>query len=293
MLYYIFLCLSIFTPLPLHAISMVYNFRIAQITKQPFHERPRLQKHTLILLPFEQYQQKYNTLVQNFGGGLGSFIYNYKAYYGRIDGAVSHVHQQGNHTPSFSDIQTDDILCTIGRNFEINTRNTLTVSGLFGLPTHSVLRLKHADFGYGQVGTGIQLDGSHTLQRHNALLWGTRYIYFIPRNTIDTLGQAYNFTIGNVADLLVAYKQDWNKHGLECGYTARMQFGAFIAPHVPDIVTETNYIRNSFYTVYKYRFFIRNTQNRLLFNIAYGFENSNPTHNKHIVTVWGSWSINF
>jgi hypothetical protein len=293
MIYIVVLLASLCMPISLHAISMVYNFRIAQITKQPLHDNPNLKNHTFIALPFDLYQKKYNDIVQNFAGSLGAFIYNYEPYYARVDAAVSHVYQHGGAVPSFSDVQTDDILCTVGRNFEVNQRNTITLSGLFGVPTHQVLRLKHVDFGYGQVGTGIQLDGSYAFHHENAFLWGARYIYFIPRHATDTLHHNYKFTIGNVADVLLAYKQNWNKHGIECGYTNRVQFGSAIHPYVPDLATQTNYIRNSVYAVYKYKFFIRDMANRLLFNISYGFENKNPVHNRQIFTFWGSWSINF
>ena len=66
------------------AISIVYNLRIAQITKQTIANN----KYETVALLFDQYQKKYNGIRQNFVGGMGTFIYNFKSCYFRIDGAV-------------------------------------------------------------------------------------------------------------------------------------------------------------------------------------------------------------
>jgi len=276
------------------SISIVYNFRIAQITKQPITENTT-QNHMLSGLAFDVYQKKYTPgISQNFAGGLASYIYNFKPYYFRTDFAASHIRENDHHTTTFSGAQTDDILFTIGRNAKINDHNIVTLSGLFGIPTHKTLALQHVDFGYGQVGTGVQLDGAYTFHQNNSFVYGARYIYFVPRKACDDLGKKHTFTIGNIGDILVAYKKNWTKHGLEFGYTARSQFGAHISPSLDEIVQKTNYVRSSFYAVYKYKFFIKNISNRLLFNIAYGFDHRPKTFgNKYIITVWAAWNINF
>ncbi len=281
-----------------YAISIVYNFRIAQITKQPIADPTTNldnKKYTVLGLVFDVYQKKYTLgITQNFAGALGAFTYNFKPYFFRTDFAVSHIKAKAYDTTTFSGTEADDILFTFGRNFVINDKSRVTLSGLFGVPTHRITTLEHVGFGYGQIGLGAQFDGTYRFDHVHHLLYGTRYIYFAPRNALDATCKSYKFTIGNVADLLLALNNRWVKHGVEFGYTARFDFGSHITPNLDDIVEKTNYIRNNFYLVYKYKFKIHETNNRLLFNIAYGFD-SKPKRfgNKYIITFWGSYSVNF
>jgi len=274
--------------------SMVYNFRIAEVTRQPIFEKSNKLHHTVIALPFEQYRKKYDGTKQNFTGGLASYIYDFSSNYFRTDFAVSHIKETIGHTTTFSGTEADDILLTLGRNFDLSDRTSITTSGLLGIPTHKIFRLQHVDFGYSQVGLGMQLDGLYAFNRMNDFVYGARYIYFFPRKAHDTLDEKHRFTIGNVGDLLVAYKKNWKHHGLELGYTSRFRFGAHICPNLDEIVKKTNYIRSNFYLVYKYKFLINNIPNRLLFNIGYGFDESPKKFgNKYIITLWASWNVNF
>lgn len=279
----------------LSSISIVYNFRIAQITKQPINEEKKYKSSLLIALLFDQYQKKYiGNITQNFAGALGAYIYNVGANYCRADIAVSHIQEKTNHTVTFSGTEADDILFTIGHNIQLNNKSVITLSGLFGIPTHRVFRLQHVDFGYGQVGTGIQLDGSYNLSHGEDILYGGRYVYFIPKTAYDNNEQKYTLTAGNLGDLLIAYKKNWIQHGIEFGYTARFNFGAAIYPMLTDFTEKTDYIRSNFYIVYKYKFFIQNIQNRLLLNLSYGFDHRPYRFgNKNIITLWGSWNIYF
>lgn len=279
----------------LYPISMVYNFRIAQVTKQPIHEEGTAKHHTLVALGFEQCRQKRNHIFQNYAGGLGSYIYNFDTYYFRIDGAFSNIKEVTSGITTFTGTEADDILFTAGKNFIINENTRWTFSGLFGVPTHRIYRLQHSDFGYSQIGLGIQFDAATALNDESALLYGARYIYFVPRKALDSLDESHRFTIGNIGDLLLAYKNNWNKkNGIELGYTARFRFGAHISPNLDDIVKKTNYIRSNFYIVYKYRFIWNDTFNRILYYLSYGFDHKPRLYgNKYIVTIWVSWNISF
>lgn len=285
---------AILYPLLAPGISMVYNFRIAQITKQPIFEESKHKRHNVMALPFDQYRQKYTGPHTNFIGGLGTYIYTTHHYYFRIDGAVSHIHEVTDHVTTFSGTDTDDILFTFGRNFKMDQRQTMTFSGLFGVPTHKIFGLQHVDFGYGQVGAGIQIDGSYKINQHDGIIYGARYIYFVPRTALDLEHQKYQFTLGNLGDLLIAYKNDQGPYGIEIGYTLRADFGAHISPALDDTVEKTNYIRKDVYLVYKYRFSKDDTFNRLLLYGAYGYDRSAKNYgNKHIVTIWFSWNVGF
>lgn len=281
----------------LEAISMVYNFRIAQVTKQPVPSEETEAENTFLVLLFDQYYKKHSDELHNFEGGLFSYIYNDKHYYFRTDGAVARVQQKKEGVVVFSDTQTDDVLFTFGRHFEFSDNKTSTLSVLFGIPTHRVFKLLHPDFGYGHMGTGIQLDGTYPLGEEGAeqdLLWGVRYIYYIPRRTQNDTGKRYSFTIGNKADLFLAYKKSIGNHGLEVGCTSRFLFGSHIAPLLEDITQRSDYIRSSFYAVYGYKFLVRDIPNRFLFSIGYGFDEL-PKYfgNKYILSLWMSWNVNF
>ncbi len=300
--YNIYICLLFFCMFQyasLFGISMVYNFRIAEVTKQPILEKSSKQNHNnqnnrAIALLFDQYIKKYDGTKQNYAGGLASYGYDFVPYYFRIDCAVSHIHEKINNTTPFSGTEMDDLLSTVGRNFIISNNASLSLSGLFGVPTHKVYRLLHTDFGYSQIGTGLQLDGLYSFNHAGDFVYGARYVYFVPRNAWDNLEQKHRFTIGNVADLLVAYKNRWNKHGLELGYTSRFDFSTHVYPKLDNIVEKINYTRSNFYLIYKYKFFIKDIPNRFLFNISYGFDHSSKTFgDKDIVTLWASWNINF
>lgn len=275
------------------SISVVYNFRISQITKQPIFEEKNHTKFNTLALAFDQFiKKKQKDIHQNYIGGLGSFIYNFGRNYFRTDFAFSHIQEKIHHKTTFSSFEMDDVLFTLGRNFIKDSRNVVTVSVFLGVPTHRIFRLIHPEFGYGQVGTGIQLDGSYKFNHISALLYGARYIHFVPRSTRDSLDQKYTFSIGNVADLLLACKNNWGMHGFEFGYTSRFQFGASIFPNFDDIVSKVDYIRSNFYAVYKYKFLINKVQNRLLFYISYGFDHGSRG-DKYVVTLWTSWNIKF
>ncbi len=280
-------------PRPVSAISMVYNFRIAQITKQAIFAESKQKNHTVALL-FDQWRQKYNGTHQNFVGGLGSYIRDVSPYYFRVDFAAAHIHENEQCTTTFSGTETDDLLFTLGRNFKINDHAWITLSGLFGVPTHRLYRLQHIDFGYSLVGGGIQLDGGYDWNDVDTLLYGARYIHFVPRLGLDPECERHRFTFGNIGDLFLAHKRSWERCGLEFGYTFRARFGAQVCPSYDEIVTKANYVRSNFYGVYKHKFFIHDIPNRLLFYISYGFDHSPKVYgNKYIVTLWTSWNISF
>ncbi len=282
----------------LPTVSMVYNLRIAQITKQPLIDHAKNKKHTPILLLFDQYHKKYSAMIQNYPGFLGAYIYNYGLYYGRIDMAVAGINKSFQKSTLYAGTQTDDILFTFGKNWMLKPAHQnpsiITLSGLCGLPTHKVYELVHPQFGIAQMGLGLQLDSSWGFNQTSALLVSARYLYFVPRKARDYSGKHYKLTIDNFADVLIACKNRWALHGMELGYTARCAWGAHIIPYLKDFGPQHTYTRSNFYAVYKYIFSIKETTNRLLFNIAYGFDHQHKKYNnKYILTTWASWSINF
>lgn len=274
------------------ASSVVYSLRIAQITKHSLLQESKDHSVTTLALPFYTYAKKYSDVTSNYAGGLASLIYNYKASYLRADFAITNINQRDHGKSIFSDTVSDDILFSFGRDFEINKKSQINISGLCGFPTHANYILAYPTFGFGQVGIGAQLDGLYHFNDHAHFIWGTRLIHFIERNAIDLYGVRHTFNIGNLADILVAAKNKWNHHGVEGGYVARWGFSPSICPALSNVLDQAKYMTNFVYLVYKYNHQSKNVLHQFLCNISYGFDSQQESFNyKSIATVWIAWSL--
>lgn len=275
------------------AVSIVYNFRIAQITRHQFLKASNYNRHTGVLI-FDHWRQRYDGTRQHFVGGFSSFIYNKNAYYFRVDGAASHIHEKIACTNTiFSGTKTDDVLFSGGKAFELHNAE-VSISGLFGAPTHKIFSLQHVDFGTGQFGIGIQGDGIYRLSHKDSLIAGGRYLYFFPGHALDPFCNKHRFSIGQGIDLLIAHSHIWLPAGIEYGYTVRFPWGSIICPQFLNLSHLPLPIQSAFYFVYKYVFHTKNTTQGFLFNISYAFDHSrNPLTNKHIITLFAAWGISF
>ncbi len=278
---------------PLDAVSIVYNLKIAQITRHQFFKAD-YNRHTGILL-FENYRERHDGTRQNFVGGFTSFIYDKNSFYWRVDGAVSHIHEKiGPTGRTFCGTKTDDILFSAGKVHTFNDRANVTFSGLFGIPTHKIFSLQHVDFGTGQVGLGIQCDGIYGFSALDSIIAGGRYLYFVPGTALDPLCNRHRFSIGQGVDLLIAHSHIWRVSGIEYGYTVRFPFGSLICPAFDDLTRVPLPVESSFYFVYKYLFHTKHTTQGFLFNISYAFDHSHmPLTNKYILTLFAAWGISF
>ncbi len=276
-----------------YAVSMVYNFRIAETTREDVFAKKVEREDTVLALVFDQFRKKHSGIRQNFAGALASYIFSSGSYYVRADGAFSHIHAWDHAKTTFQDTASDDILFSFGAN-RANEQTSSTLSGLFGVPTHAITRLKHVDFGTGQVGLGIQFDQSRERGEQDSFLYGLRYIYYVPRKACDPCNHLHTFTLGNIGDILLAYRHNYDHQGIELGYTFRARFGAHCRPPFDDAVEKANYLRSNFYFIYKYKFSTERARHRLLLNIAYGTDHKPKTFgNKAIYTLWGAWQISF
>ena len=230
--------------------------------------------------------------ISKFCRDLEAFIYSWESFYARADFAFSYVKETFDHMTTFTGIQTDDLLFTSGYNFK-QEHGRVTLSGLFGVPTHDIVALRHVPFGSVKLAWAFKLMVLLIL-KVNERFSMARVIFIL------SLAMQRMILIINIIyywanrDLLAAYKKNWPVHGIEFGYTARFFFAASVQPPFDDEVKKLNYIRSNFYTVYKYRFYIHEHPQRLLLNVSYGFDHT-PKHfgNKYIVTIWGSWNISF
>lgn len=290
------LILQIFTYSPIFALSLVYSFRVSQVTRQPIVKIQEKRPNSMTYLLFDLFQKMHGFNVkENYGGGMITYNRNFGQHcYFRADIAAANVHQKTNGILNTNVTEPDDILFTIGRNFQAGDKAKVTVSGLFGIPTHSIYTLERVGFGYGQVGLGIQIDGLYKFARPVDFIWGARYNYFVPGNAVYLNGDSYKFSTGNIVDGLIALQtSNLLSHGLEGGYAPRWGFGVKACPNNIPNLDLLNYMRHNFYLVYKYTFLGKHAAHRLLLTLSYGVDQWPKNYGYDAVMVWGSWSIAF
>jgi hypothetical protein len=278
---------------PISALSLVYSFRVAQITQRPIVHEKDNKPDSIAPLIFDYFQKSKNfNIRENYVGGFVTYNHNYIRNYFRADFAVAHVGQTVNCEKTVNVIEPDDILLTFGRNIMNNQTASMTVSGLLGLPTHDVNTLERVGFGNGQVGIGAQLDGIFKFKKYD-FVWGSRYNYFIPRTAYNANHDKYKFTVGSIADILVAVQTNTLLgHGGEVGYGGRWGFGAEATPTIA-ILDRLSYMRNTFYGVYTYTFLTEKCAHRFLFSFSYGFDSKPKLYAYDAWMVLGSWGFAF
>lgn len=117
-------------------MSEVYNLRIATTTKPRQLERDQYQ-NLAIGTQFQTFRKKFNHNTHRAIGALAGYVHFHDPFYIRIDGAVAQVKEHNVHTGScFARTQTDDLLFTGGYGHAFNENRSMTISGLFGVPTH-------------------------------------------------------------------------------------------------------------------------------------------------------------
>lgn len=278
----------------MQSTTVVYNFRIAQITKQPVATSQDLPKNNVLGLLFNQHQKKYIGTKQNFTGLLTSYSHSFEPYYLRVDFAFAHIKDKLNQETIFSGTETDDLLFTAGRNFITSPKNVVSLSGLFGIPTHKNNYLKHPGFGFNQVGFGAQLDGVYSFNNTTGFIWGSRYVYFAPGHALDRFENRYKYTVGHNVTLLISTKYDHNHRGFEFGYSPSFLFGGYTIPKIDILARNAALIRNSLYLVYKQHLLIKNIHNLFLCNISFS-RDQRPFElgNKEIIMAWIAWNVSF
>ncbi|MGC2310848.1 MAG: hypothetical protein WA432_04465 [Candidatus Babeliaceae bacterium] len=282
------------------SVSIVYNLRISETTKRQRLEQQFGYPFIAVVTLFDQWRNIKDGTHDNIGGGLGTFLYSTKSFYIRADFAAAHARESNKALDlRFSRTQTDDLLFSGGYSRVLNKRTKMTLSGILGIPTHKDLSPEGIQFGTGHVGLGVQLDGSfvYSANQKQILMAATRYIHFFPRTIvfdINNQNERFDFHVGNLIDLFIANLSNWGRHRLEIGYNPSFLFGAKIYPAFDEVVQQTNFIRSSFYSSYKYGFLIYRLPSAVTLGISYGFDHiPKKFGNKYIVTLWASWGLNF
>jgi hypothetical protein len=290
-------CMFYFTEI--YGISLVYNLRIAEITKRQALEIKDEQPSIAGVILLGQFRKQYDGTRQTIGSGLATLIHAPQSLYVRVDFAGAYVSEKTNIS-YFSRTQTDDLLFTTGYTHQVSTRTKITISGLLGIPTHRDLSLEGIQFGTGHVSIGLQIDSSLTYlsdHRNHALMAAARYVRFFPRTAYlktNNGNNRFDFDIGNLVDILIAHTSRWGNHGVEVGYGLTDAFGAHIDPPLDNVAAKTNFLRSSFYGNYKYLFLIGKLPSVIGATFSYGFDHTPKEFgNKRIITAWVGWAINF
>jgi hypothetical protein len=297
----LFSALALYGPL-LYSTSVVYNLRIATTTRRQASESTPLRPSVGAVTLFDQWRHQYDGIRQDVIGGLGTLVYVPRPFYMRVDWAAAYLKQK--HGPvQFSRVETDDLLFTAGYSHALGHKSRFTVSGLFGLPTHKDRSLDFFQFGPAHVGLGLQIDGSCTYSSENnlhqrySIMGAARIIHFFPRTTtghFNGVAGRFNFTIGNVADLLIAHNCTWGHHNLEVGYNPTFLFSTRIHPFVKIVIDQARSITSNFYAAYQYNFSVNNLPSAFVLGCSYGFDHIRlPINDKRVITLWASWGINF
>lgn len=281
-------------------ISVVYNLRIAETTKRRLSQSSTSHSKLAALTLVDQFRKTYNEIYIKGEGGLGTFVYfPTSSSYVRADWAVGHVSQKASFLPHVSRTQTDDILFSGGYSHAINDKSKITVSGLFGVPTHNDTSLQFVQFGVGHFGLGGQIDGSYKIPSNldHLIFAAARFIHFFPRNVeafFIPQTTHFNFGPGNLVDLFLAYHVNFERHRFETGYNPTFLFNATLKPTIAAVVNAINFIRSSFYGSYIHVFTTKKHLQALIAGISYSFDHRPKDFGyKRIITLWGTWGINF
>jgi hypothetical protein len=277
--------------------SIVYNLRVAETTKKSSFVQNVMKPSAAVVTLFDQIRKRtFNDFYENIGGGLFSLVYFPKNFYMKMDCAVGHVEQKSR---IFHDsiTQTDDLLFSTGYGFDATKKTKMTLSGFFGIPTHKDNGFGHAQFGTGHIGLGMQADGSYRYVSKLSLRFAARLVHFFSRNvTIEINNQErhFKFTLGNLTDVLIAHHCNFGRHRFELGYNASFLNNAHIEPNLANVISQTNFIRNSFYASYVFGFLFRRHVSGIIVGFSYGYDRSPKIFGyKQLMTIWGSWGINF
>lgn len=301
------LCIVLLMYGRLQCVTLVYSFRFAEITRPQLVQARETEvaaigqkpSYTDAVTFFDRSTKSAENNKFSTTGAIGTFLYYHTLSYFRIDGAFGRVGQKLVDGSCFSQVQTDDLLFTFGKGWDVTDKWNLTVSGLVGLPTHKNLGLVKIQLGTGHVGLGAQFDAAYlySQNRHHSILTAARYVRFLPAHSTAQIGpicQRFKVNFGNLCDLYLAHFSNWGKHKVEIAYNPTFFFGASFCPFNAELESEFHFVRSSFALSYQYSFLLGKHPSALIFILSYGFEHGDrPTRRKYLVTPAISFVYNF
>jgi len=280
--------------------SFVYNLRLAEATKQ-YITLDNFHIYAGGITAVGQYRETFDGNQQHTEGALLTFLSERQSWYMRVDGALAR-DEQITDISRASRTQLDDILITGGYCHTHHDDVKMTLSGLFGIPTHRNRGLTEPQFGIGHVAVGGQFDASWTYadeEGNKQALWGAaRFIHFFPRTVLLPVNppclSPFDFSLGNLVDLFFAHNSLWGRHSFEFGYNPTFLFHSKTDPFLEIIAQEVPFIRSSFYLSYHCRFLKGRHLSKLVVGFSYGADHRPQTVGyRHIMTGWFGWNFIF
>lgn len=289
----------------MQAISIVYNMRIASITRRQHANEPVDHEHAILGTPFGQWRALKTGSKQHDAGMLGSYIYSKPSYYVKVDTAIGHIANDiplssSNGSVHVAVTQWDDLLFTGGYGYQLGSNGRIAYSALFGIPLHRDYIVEFAQFGTGHVGIGGQIDTAHSFGENHTIFFALRGIYFVPRSAYTNnaclapfLEQStYDVKLGTLFDIFISHQVRWATHNrFEYGYDATFAPTSSINPPLFDHIS---FIKHSFFGVYFRTVPFLGRPTGIIIGLSGGFD-SKPRllANTYHLTLWGSWGVAF
>lgn len=287
------------------SVSIVYNMRIAEITKRQNFSFSAKRHNIFSDALIGQWRELKNGFKQSLYASLASYIRNGKSWYLKVDGAVGRVNNNVL-TQTFSRTQTDDLLISGGYSLATGKKGRSTCSMLFGIPTHRDFTLDLAQLGTGHIGIGGQLDYSYVYKAmpNNLVLFAARCIHFMPRSAtsknpcVSPLYQCNEYKLypGELIDVYFAHQTNWaKKNRIEVGYDCSfIGLHAKADPEILNFAGSVMYMRHSFFGAYFRLIPIKKVPTALIIGTAGGFD-SRPCliGNRFMITSWLIYGVLF
>ncbi len=301
----IVIILTVFYCFYAQAISIVYNMRIASITRRQHANEPGKHEHALLGTPFGQWRALKTGTQQHDSGMLGSYIYGKPSYYIKVDTAIGHIASNvalpaDTRVVHVAHKQWDDLLFTGGYGYQLGSNGRIAYSALFGIPLHRDYIVEFAQFGTGHVGIGGQIDTAHAFGDSHTIFFALRGIYFVPRNAYwknpclaPLLERScYDVKLGTLFDIFISHQVRWAQaNRFEYGYDATFAPTSSIKP---SLIDDISFIRHSFFGVYFRTVPFLGRPTGFIIGLSGGFD-SKPRlfANTYHLTLWGSWGVAF
>lgn len=281
--------------------SLVYSFRFTQITRPVYVAPQTTEQKVGAASIFERYSKTAQGSKDNILAAFLTFIYQKKLNYIRLDWAYGNVRNNLVNGTCLNENQSDDLLVTFGKAWNLNTNFTISLSGVTGFPTHRDKGLVFTQLGTGHVGLGAQLDGAYnySANKYHSILFAGRYIRFLSAHAnIETdnckILQRFRLKLGNLIDLYASHYSDWGKHKFEIAYNPTFYFGAQFCPPNEQLECAFHFVRSSIIAAYSYAFLLNKHPSSIILAFSYGSDHGKrPTRSTAVVYGVAAFAYSF
>lgn len=281
-------------------VTEVYNLRVSNITSERIDlegagdetSTPAIFTSKLVTRLRENKRGDDQLLIAD----VSNFIYSYKNWYARADGAVGYVRERIKEITT-KHTQLDDLLLSTGYRHLITSQVHLSYSLLAGIPLHKDDGFQFFQFGTGHYALGAQIDGIFR-RAPSAWVSALRYVHFFKSHAtipLDGTCLSADFALGDLIDTIVSYYRQIRKnHSIEIGYNPTFSFNMRTDPPLDPRLPSYN-IRNSWYSIYRYNFVRGRHPMGIGLSASYGFDLA-PKIDAAVsrnISFWISYTVRF